>query len=74
MSRLFCFKEVIMDNLQESAIAYEKLLNKEYLLTIGKSGSTTTIKIVFEEEEFKHLTGIQHLDDTRKSPETDYAS
>ena len=49
--------------LKNSAIAFKNLLEIEYLLKIGRKGKATIFKIVFESNDFKHLTGIGKLYD-----------
>lgn len=58
-----------MDNLKKSALAFKDLLDKEYILTVGKKGKDTTFKIIFMEEDFKHLTGLHKLKDLDISSE-----
>ncbi|MEG2814239.1 MAG: PBECR4 domain-containing protein, partial [Oscillospiraceae bacterium] len=52
-----------MDILKESATKFCELLQKEYELTLGRKGKSIQIKIVFNEEDFKHLSGIHKLKD-----------
>lgn len=52
-----------MDNLMKSAKAFEKLINTEYIMTISKKGKTTTLKIIFSADDFKHLAGLHKLKD-----------
>lgn len=52
-----------MDNLMKSAKAFKALLKKEYIMTIGKKGKNINFKIIFTEEDFKHLSGIHKLYD-----------
>lgn len=51
------------DLLKNSAIAFKKLLDKEYFIEIGRKGKSSTFKIIFEEDDFKHLSGINKLTD-----------
>ena len=51
------------ETLLNSTKAYEKLLNKEYLITVGKNKSLKSYKIQFTTNEYKHLFGYQKLSD-----------
>jgi len=52
-----------MDSLMASAKAYEALLNKEYIMTIGRKGKSEKFKLIFTNSDFKHLAGIHKLVD-----------
>jgi len=54
-----------MDRLKQSAIAFEKLLDKEYHIKLGTPKKIPLeFKILFAPIDFKHLSGVQHLTDT----------
>jgi len=53
-----------MEILKQSAIAFKKLLNKEYLMIVARKGNSVRFKLSFEEWDFKHLAGIHKLADT----------
>jgi hypothetical protein len=52
-----------MDLLKQSAESFENLLDKEYALTIARKRQKYEFRIIFEEWDFKHLSGIQKLID-----------
>jgi len=49
--------------LLNSTKAYEKLLNKEYTVTVGKNKELKSYKLRFTTDEYKHLFGLHKLDD-----------
>jgi len=51
------------DILLKSAKAYERLINKEYLVTVGKNAKLKTYVLRFTPDEFKHLFGLHKLTD-----------
>jgi len=52
-----------MDSLKQSAEAFKELLDKEYLITVARKRQKTEFKLIFEEWDFKHLSGMQKLTD-----------
>ena len=52
------------DILKNSADAFNNLLHIEYLIEIGRKGKNVFYKLVFHEVDFKHLAGIQYLEDS----------
>jgi len=53
-----------MEALKQSAKAFKRLLNKEYLMVITRKSNSVQFKLLFEEWDFKHLAGIHKLTDT----------
>lgn len=52
------------DPLILAAKSYEKLLNKDFIITIDtKDGNTKTIQIQFKKDNFYHLIGFHYLTD-----------
>jgi hypothetical protein len=51
------------DLIKNSAIAFKELLDKEYLLKIGRKRNVVVFRIIFENNDFKHLAGIGKLTD-----------
>ena len=49
--------------LLKSTKAYERMLNKEYLVTVGKNQQLKSYKLVFTEYEYQHLFGLHKLKD-----------
>jgi len=43
--------------------AYQRLLNIEYIVTVGKNKELKTYKLQFTTDEYKHLFGLHKLDD-----------
>lgn len=70
---MFNFKFVIeggitilidIDPLILAAKSYEKLLNKDFIITIDtKDGNTETIQVRFKKDNFYHLIGFHYLKD-----------
>lgn len=60
---LFLFSGVEMGNILLSAQAYEKLLDIEYLIVIGRKNKTLSLTIDFDANHFFHLAGLQYLED-----------
>ncbi len=52
-----------MDRLLQCAIAYQRMLNIEYRIIIGRKGTTIELQIPFESTNFHHLAGIHKLKD-----------
>lgn len=42
---------------------YQLLLNKNYLFTLGLRAKEQTITLIFRKNDFKHLIGLQYLND-----------
>ncbi len=60
-----------MDKLTEIGKFYKNTLQKSnYIIKIGRKGVTKSLKIAFTNDNFKHLIGVQHLDDIalKRSP------
>jgi len=55
-----------MDKLKECAIAFSKLLDKEYYIKAGKKGKLIEIRLFFNKENFAHLLGLHKLRDIRQ--------
>lgn len=53
-----------MDILKESANAFNKLINYQYNIVIGRKGKTYNIKLKFNPMEYPHLIGLHKLRDT----------
>jgi hypothetical protein len=49
--------------LLKSTKAYERLINQEYLITVGKNKTLKPYKLCFTPNEYKHLFGFQKLKD-----------
>jgi len=56
-----------MDKILECAKAFEKLLDTQYHIVIGKKGKSKEIDIAFETVDFHHLSGLHKLTDLRLS-------
>ncbi|MCM1090372.1 MAG: PBECR4 domain-containing protein [Butyrivibrio sp.] len=54
-----------MDKLLECAKAYEKLLDVQYRIVIGRKGKTEELCIRFSKWDFHHLVGLGKLKDLR---------
>lgn len=54
-----------MDKLSECARAYEKLLDIQYKIVIGRKGKTEELCIRFSKWDFHHLAGLGKLKDLR---------
>lgn len=52
-----------MGDIYTSAKAYEKLLDIEYYIILGKKKKTLEFCIFFDENHFFHLAGFQYLED-----------
>lgn len=52
-----------MSLLLDAAIAWKRMLDKSYLITIGHRNVERNIYLAFEPVDFDHLSGIQHADD-----------
>ena len=53
-----------IDPLILAAKSYEKLLNKDFIITIDtKDGNTETIQVQFKKDNFYHLIGFHYLTD-----------
>jgi len=51
------------DILLNSTKAYERMLCKEYFITVGKNQQLKSYKLVFTEYEYQHLFGLHKLKD-----------
>lgn len=51
------------DILKKAAIDFEKMLNKEYHIVLGRKCKTYNLNIKFTKDSFFHLIGLQHLTD-----------
>ena len=54
-----------MDYLQICAKAFEKLLDVQYHIVLGRKGKLVNLNILFEPKEFHHLVGLHKLHDLR---------
>lgn len=54
-----------MDKLHTCAKAFEKLLNIQYRIIIGRKGKSAELRIVFSKWDFHHLSGLGKLKDLR---------
>lgn len=54
-----------VDKLWECAVAFNKLLDKEYSIIAGKKNNLIEICIFFEKTHFVHLIGIDKLNDIK---------
>ena len=54
-----------MDKLQKCAKAFEKLLEIQYRIVIGRKGKTVELVIGFSKLDFHHLMGLGKLKDLR---------
>ena len=54
-----------MDKLQKCAKAFEKLLEIQYRIIIGRKGKTVELVIGFSKLDFHHLMGLGKLKDLR---------
>ncbi len=52
-----------MDKLQQCAKAFEKLIDKQYHIIIGRKGKPIDINLLFEATDFHHLLGLHKLKD-----------
>ncbi len=62
-AELFLFSGVGMGNILLSAQSYEKLLDIEYQIVIGRKNKTLSLTIDFDANHFFHLAGLQYLED-----------
>lgn len=58
-----------MDKLYECAKAFEKLLNNQYRIIIGRKGQSVELCIGFSKIDFHHLMGLGKLKDLRVARE-----
>lgn len=54
-----------MNKLQKCALSFKELMNYEYHFYLGRKGQIYNVPIKFEAMHFKHITGLQHLEDVR---------
>ncbi len=54
-----------MDILMQAALAYKELLNKEYVISVGKNCKTRSYVIQFSADQFKHICGLHKLKDIK---------
>lgn len=54
-----------MDKLLSCATAFERLLNVQYLIIIGRKGKAVELRIGFSAMDFHHLMGLGKLKDLR---------
>lgn len=54
-----------MDRLQNCAISFQALLDKQYHMVIGRKGKTVDLTIEFTPWDFHHLMGLGKLKDLR---------
>lgn len=59
---LFLLGEPMTDILQ-AVQAYQKLLDVEYQILLGKKNTNITLSVTFDETHFFHLAGLQYLKD-----------
>ena len=55
-----------MDILNRSANNFSRLLDVEYIITIGRKGKLLEIKLNFDKADFHHLAGLHKLKDIEK--------
>ena len=60
-----CGQRGFMDKLQKCAKAFEKLLEIQYRIIIGRKGKTVELVIGFSKLDFHHLMGLGKLKDLR---------
>ncbi len=53
----------MVDKLQRCALAFQKLIDTQYEIIIGRKGQMSKIILNFSETEFVHLTGLHKLVD-----------
>ena len=58
-----------MDLLKKAALAYDKMLDTEYLFVSGKNGQLHSHILQFTSDEFKRKTGQNEQSDTEKTME-----
>lgn len=61
----FFMERGFMDKLQKCAKAFEKLLEIQYKIIIGRKGKTVELLIGFSKLDFHHLMGLGKLKDLR---------
>lgn len=54
-----------MDKLIECAFAFEKLLNMQYRMIVGRKGKSVKLLLGFSMLDFHHLMGLGKLKDLR---------
>ena len=54
-----------MDKLTDCAHAFERLLNIQYRITVGRKGTAVNLSIGFSKLDFHHLMGLGKLKDLR---------
>lgn len=52
-----------MDLLQTATDNYQKLLDKEYNIVVGKNKKLSSYKLTFTKDDFKHVAGLHKLKD-----------
>lgn len=52
-----------MNNFEKTAKKYDKLVNKVFANKYGKKNKLLSINVVFKEEQFPHLIGLDYLND-----------
>lgn len=52
-----------MNNILDTAIAYNKLTQIEYEITLAKKNKVVSLHIIFQKNKFYHLAGLQYLTD-----------
>ena len=52
-----------MDKLKEAAVSFEKLLDTEYKIIVGRKNKLENINIKFDKTHFVHLSGLHKLKD-----------
>ena len=63
--RFWSRKDPTMDKLTECVYAFEKMLNIQYRVIIGRKGKATELCIGFSKLDFHHLVGLGKLKDLR---------
>lgn len=53
----------MMHNVYDCVEAFEKLLDKEYHLVLGRKNTAVSLQINFDKKECFHLMGLQYLTD-----------
>lgn len=54
-----------MDKLLNCVLAFEKLLDIQYRIIVGRKGQSTELCIGFSKWDFHHLMGLDKLKDLR---------
>ena len=63
LARSFFFSGETMPDITQAAKSYNKLLDIQYNIILGRKNNTVYLTIIFEEWHFFHLAGLQYLKD-----------